>query len=60
MALRILGKASFLRLSDESGDFQGYLARDMLGVENYKLVKKLDVGILLKCGDGRSGPGLAN
>ena len=47
MALRILGKASFLRLSDESGDFQAYLARDTLGVENYKLVKKLDVGDII-------------
>jgi lysyl-tRNA synthetase class 2 len=44
MALRILGKASFVRLSDESGDFQAYLARDTLGVESYKLVKKLDIG----------------
>ena len=47
MALRILGKASFLRLRDESGDFQAYLARDTLGVENYKLVKKLDVGDII-------------
>lgn len=47
MALRILGKASFLRLNDESGDFQAYLARDTLGVENYKLVKKLDVGDII-------------
>ncbi len=47
MALRILGKASFLRLSDESGDFQAYLARDTLGVEHYKLVKKLDVGDII-------------
>jgi len=47
MALRILGKASFLRLNDESGDFQAYLARDTLGVENYRLVKKLDVGDII-------------
>ncbi|MGB6067810.1 MAG: lysine--tRNA ligase [Desulfomonilaceae bacterium] len=44
IALRILGKASFIRLRDESGDFQAYLARDSLGVETYKLVKKLDIG----------------
>ncbi|MEJ2715986.1 MAG: lysine--tRNA ligase [Deltaproteobacteria bacterium] len=44
MALRILGKASFLWLRDTSGDFQVYLARDTVGVDAYKLVKKLDVG----------------
>ncbi len=47
MALRILGKATFLRLSDASGDFQVYLARDTVGVETYKLVKKLDVGDII-------------
>ncbi len=47
MALRILGKASFLQLRDESGDFQAYLARDALGVETYKLVKKLDIGDII-------------
>lgn len=44
MALRILGKASFIRVQDASGYFQAYLARDTLGAEPYKLVKRLDVG----------------
>jgi lysyl-tRNA synthetase class 2 len=44
MALRIMGKASFARVRDFSGDFQVYLARDTLGHDTYKLVKKLDVG----------------
>jgi len=44
MALRLMGKASFIRVSDASGSFQAYLARDTLGAETYKLVKKLDVG----------------
>jgi lysyl-tRNA synthetase class 2 len=47
MALRILGKASFLRVQDDSGQFQAYLARDTLGPEDYKLVKKLDVGDII-------------
>ena len=44
MALRMMGKASFLRVSDASGSFQAYLARDTLGQDAYNLVKKLDVG----------------
>ena len=44
IALRIMGKASFIRVRDASGDFQAYLARDTLGTDHYKLVKKLDVG----------------
>ncbi len=43
-ALRIMGKATFARVRDTSGDFQVYLARDALGKDCYKLVKKLDVG----------------
>jgi lysyl-tRNA synthetase class 2 len=44
IALRIMGKASFVRVRDTSGDFQAYLTRDTLGQDTYKLVKKLDVG----------------
>lgn len=44
MALRIMGKASFVRVRDTSGDFQAYLTRDTLGQDAYKFVKKLDVG----------------
>ena len=44
IAMRVFGKASFLRLRDNSGDFQVYLARETLGADEYKLVKKLDVG----------------
>ncbi len=47
MALRILGKATFLRLQDSTGSFQAYLARDILGAEKYKLIKKLDVGDII-------------
>ncbi len=44
MALRMMGKASFLRICDSSGSFQAYVARDTLGADTYNLVKKLDVG----------------
>lgn len=44
MAMRLIGKASFLKLRDASGDFQAYLSRDILGTETYSLIKKLDVG----------------
>ena len=44
VALRIMGKASFGRVRDSSGDFQVYLTRDTMGPDAYKLVKKLDVG----------------
>lgn len=47
LALRVLGKAAFARLSDSSGDFQVYLARDQLGADSYKLVKKLDIGDII-------------
>ncbi|MBM3301753.1 MAG: lysine--tRNA ligase, partial [Deltaproteobacteria bacterium] len=44
MALRIMGKASFVRVRDSSGDFQAYLTRETLGPETYNLAKKLDIG----------------
>jgi lysyl-tRNA synthetase, class II len=47
MALRILGKASFIRLRDATGDFQAYFGRDTVGSEAYKLIKKLDMGDII-------------
>jgi lysyl-tRNA synthetase class 2 len=47
VALRILGKATFIRIRDTEGDFQVYLGRDTLGAEAYKLVKKLDIGDII-------------
>ena len=44
MAIRILGKASFMRVHDVSGDFQIYLGRDIVGPEEYNRFKKLDIG----------------
>lgn len=51
MAIRVLGKASFMRVHDVSGDFQIYLGRDILGVDEYKRLKMLDIGdIVGVCG----------
>jgi lysyl-tRNA synthetase, class II len=47
MAMRVLGKAAFAKLSDSSGDFQVYLTRDALGPDVYGLAKKLDVGDII-------------
>jgi lysyl-tRNA synthetase class 2 len=47
IALRILGKASFIGLRDATGDFQAYFGRDAVGSEAYKLIKKLDVGDII-------------
>jgi lysyl-tRNA synthetase, class II len=47
IALRMMGKATFLRLRDAYGDFQTYVARDIVGVENYGLIKKLDIGDII-------------
>ncbi|MEW6112597.1 MAG: lysine--tRNA ligase [Thermodesulfobacteriota bacterium] len=47
LALRNMGKASFVRIRDSSGDFQAYFSRDLVGQENYKLLKKLDVGDII-------------
>jgi len=47
IALRILGKASFIGLRDATGDFQAYFGRDTVGSEAYKLIKKLDVGDII-------------
>jgi lysyl-tRNA synthetase, class II len=44
MAMRVLGKASFAKLSDASGTFQAYLGRDTMGADAYALAKKLDLG----------------
>ncbi len=47
MAIRNLGKAAFMRIQDVTGDFQIYLGRDIIGVEEYKQAKKLDIGDII-------------
>jgi lysyl-tRNA synthetase class 2 len=43
-ALRPMGKASFLDLRDGSGRIQAYLKQETLGVEQYALLKEIDLG----------------
>lgn len=47
VALRRMGKASFLDLRDGSGKIQVYFRQDELGPERYELLKTLDLGDFL-------------
>lgn len=42
--LRGMGKATFLHILDGTGKVQGYIRQDDVGIENYSLLKKLDIG----------------
>ena len=44
MQKRVMGKASFCNVLDQSGNIQSYVARDSVGEENYREFKKLDIG----------------
>ncbi len=44
MQKRVMGKASFCNILDQSGNIQSYVARDSIGEEAYKDFKKLDIG----------------
>ena len=44
MQKRVMGKASFCNIIDQSGNIQSYVARDSIGEEEYKDFKKLDIG----------------
>ena len=50
VAMRVMGKASFARLRDSSGDYQIYIARDTVGDDQYTLFKKLDLGDIVGVG----------
>ncbi len=47
VAKRIMGKASFAKLSDFSGSIQLYVCRDDLGEEAYAEFKKSDIGDII-------------
>ncbi|MDQ2696477.1 MAG: lysine--tRNA ligase, partial [Pseudomonadota bacterium] len=47
LAQRLMGKASFARLRDQSGDIQLYIQRDAVGEEVYADFKTWDLGDLL-------------
>lgn len=47
MFKRVMGKASFCNVQDLKGSIQAYVARDSIGVEDYALFKKYDVGDII-------------
>ncbi|MBU1199546.1 MAG: lysine--tRNA ligase [Nanoarchaeota archaeon] len=47
VARRIMGKASFAQLLDESGQIQLYFKQDDVGADAYALFKKLDIGDII-------------
>ena len=49
MSKRVMGKASFAHLRDQTGDIQIFLKRDVLGDEAYAAFKKLDIGDVVGC-----------
>ena len=44
MSKRVMGKASFCHIQDREGRIQSYVARDIIGEEEYKQFKKMDIG----------------
>ena len=44
MSKRVMGKASFCHVQDRDGKIQSYVARDIIGEEEYKQFKKMDIG----------------
>ncbi len=44
MAKRVMGKASFLKLQDRSGQIQIFVQRDVIGTEDYQAFKTWDLG----------------
>lgn len=47
MAKRVMGKASFAHIADESAKIQMYVQRDVLGEDEYKGFKTLDIGDII-------------
>ena len=47
MSKRIMGKASFADLRDDSGNIQLYIRRDRIGEEEYAGFKKFDIGDII-------------
>jgi lysyl-tRNA synthetase class 2 len=47
MQKRVMGKASFCNILDQSGNIQCYVARDDIGEDSYKAFKKMDIGDII-------------
>ena len=52
MAINKMGKSSFVRFKDRSGQIQVYIQKNRVGDETYSLFKKLDIGDFI----GVTGP----
>lgn len=44
MALRDFGKSTFTHVQDQTGKIQVYFRKDIVGGENYQIIKQLDIG----------------
>ena len=44
MSMRSFGQAAFMHIKDGSGRLQIYIKRDVIGKEEYRLFKKIDIG----------------
>jgi len=47
MAIRVMGKAAFAHLQDDSGQIQLYFKHDELGAKDYEFFRSLDVGDII-------------
>ncbi|MBN2052024.1 lysine--tRNA ligase [Candidatus Woesearchaeota archaeon] len=47
VAIRMMGKAAFCQLADDSGEIQLYFRHDDVGKESYDLFRKLDIGDII-------------
>lgn len=47
LVMRIMGKASFVKILDRTGIIQLYVTRDELGTDGYTAFKKLDLGDII-------------
>jgi len=52
VAIRLMGKASFVKIQDRDGLIQLYFKKDLVGEEAYAFFKKLDLGDII----GAEGP----
>lgn len=44
LSQRMMGKACFVHFSDGTGKLQAFIAQDRIGKDEYKLLKKIDIG----------------
>ena len=44
MAMRSFGRASFMHIKDATGKLQVYVQRDVIGQDEYRVFKKMDIG----------------